>query len=234
MPGKYLKGAFIQMMPTFLRAVPNVVIFQFNPESIVHTWQSAAPLITRGDNEPNPLAVKSLPAESFSFTLSMDSNDMIADGSPVAAGLATGSGIYSRLAALEMLLYPTGSFSASQLQGTVSAAANAARPIAYNVCCTERLSCAAKVSRSATRIRSRAEKSDASDRYVHVAVTDVASTRSSVSGNVVNSSRGKPENAESVVFNKTRLVTPDITVQEPLPSRTTSAVHCSPPGCTNA
>jgi hypothetical protein len=127
MPGKYLKGAFIQMMPTFLRAVPNVIIFQFNPESIVHTWEPAAPLATKAGDNPNPLAVRSLPSESFSFTLALDANDMIADGSPVAAGLATGTGIYSRLAALEMLLYPTGSFSKAALQGTVSSAAAAAQ-----------------------------------------------------------------------------------------------------------
>jgi len=122
MPGKYLKGAFVQMMPTFLRAVPNVIIFQFNPETIVHTWEAAAPQVTKGNQKPNPLAVRSLPGESFSFTLAMDANDMIADGSPVAAGLATATGIYSRIAALEMLLYPTGSFSKAALQGTVSSA----------------------------------------------------------------------------------------------------------------
>lgn len=127
MPGKYLKGAFVQMMPTFLRPLPNVVIFQYNPESITHTWHSAAVEVTHANNKPNPYAVKALPTESFSFTLSMDSNDMIADGSPVALGLATGTGIYSRLAALEMLLYPTGAITASQLQKVVSSSIQAAR-----------------------------------------------------------------------------------------------------------
>ena len=122
MPGKYLKGAFIQFMPTFLAPAPNVVIFQFNPENITHTWTPAGPETTSADNKPNPLAVKGLPGESFSFTLAMDANDMIADGSPVAVGLATATGIYSRLSALEMLLYPTGSFTPTQLLGTVSSA----------------------------------------------------------------------------------------------------------------
>jgi hypothetical protein len=126
MPGKYLKGAFVQMMPTFLRPLPNVVIFQFNPETITHSWHSAAPLVTHAKDRPNPLAVRNLPAESFSFTLAMDSNDMIADGSPVALGLATGTGIYSRLAALEMLLYPTGEVKASKLEKLVSSAIDAA------------------------------------------------------------------------------------------------------------
>jgi hypothetical protein len=136
MPGKYLKGAFIQMMPTILVPLPNVIIFQFNPETMTHTWTPASKDTTAqpGGGQPNPLAVKGLPGESFSFTLAMDANDMIADGSRVAVGLATASGIYSRLAALEMLLYPTGAFSSGGgLLGTVSAAASAAGSLASSI-----------------------------------------------------------------------------------------------------
>lgn len=124
MAGKYLKGAFIQMMPTILVPLPNIIIFQYNPETMTHTWTPATKdtTTTPGGGQPNPLAVKGLPGESFSFTLVMDSNDMIADGSVVAKGLATLSGIYSRLAALEMLLYPTGAFAGGSLLGTVSSA----------------------------------------------------------------------------------------------------------------
>ena len=123
MPGKYLKGAFVQFIPTFLIPRPNVVVFQYNPETITHTWTPAAPETTPSVNSrPNPLAVNSLPGESFSFTLMMDSSDTIADGSAVTAGIAEATGLYSRLAALEMLLYPSGSFSAIQLLGTVSSA----------------------------------------------------------------------------------------------------------------
>lgn len=126
MPGKYLKGAFIQMMPTILIPLPNVIIFQYNPETMTHTWTPAAKDTTapHAGGQPNPLAVKGLPGESFSFNLAMDANDMIADGSPVAVGLATATGIYSRLAALEMLLYPTGAFAGGSLLGAVSAAAS--------------------------------------------------------------------------------------------------------------
>src|SRR5215467_10221486 len=130
MPGKYLKGAFIQMMPTILIPLPNVIIFQYNPETMTHTWTPAAKdtPTTPGGGQPNPLAVKGLPGESFSFTLAMDANDMIADGSPVAVGLASATGIYSRLAALEMLLYPTGSFAGGSLLGAVSAPASTGAP----------------------------------------------------------------------------------------------------------
>jgi hypothetical protein len=127
MPGKYLKGAFIQFMPTFLVPLPNVIMFQYNPETMTHTWTPSAPDTTPGaDNKPNPLAVKGLPGESFSFNLVMDSDDTIADGSAVTAGIATATGLYSRLCALEMLLYPTGAFSANNLLGSVSSAISSA------------------------------------------------------------------------------------------------------------
>ena len=61
-----------------------------------------------GTETSNPLAVTGMPGEEFSFTIAMDANDEIADGSAPAAALAEASGVYSRLAALEMLLYPTG------------------------------------------------------------------------------------------------------------------------------
>lgn len=121
MAGKFLRGALVEFMPTFLIPLPNIIIFQFNPETITHTWTPAQALGGTGP-EANPLAVKGSPGESFSFSLAMDAKDMIADGSPVAEGIATVSGIYTRIAALEMLLYPTGGAGGSLL-GSVSASA---------------------------------------------------------------------------------------------------------------
>jgi hypothetical protein len=123
MAGKFLRGAFVQFMDTFLLPLPNIIIFQFNPETMTHTW---TPAQTTGATGPdaNPLAVKGTPGESFSFSLAMDANDMIADGSPVAEGIAKLSGVYTRLAALEMLLYPTGG-SGGGLLGSVSASVGA-------------------------------------------------------------------------------------------------------------
>jgi hypothetical protein len=122
--GTYLRGAIVEFMPTMLIPLPNVIIFQYNPETMTHTWTQPEPAPasgTGGAERSNPLAVRGVPGESFSFTLAMDASDMIADGSPVAVGLATASGIYSRLAALEMLLYPVGSDGGGGLVGSVSA-----------------------------------------------------------------------------------------------------------------
>jgi hypothetical protein len=128
MPGQFIKGAMVSFMPTFIGSLPNVVVFQFNPETITHTW-TAAPSDPQAGKDP--LAVKGIPGEQFSFSLALDSNDAIAnsDANPIAGGLATASGIYPRLAALEMLQYPSGAFDGG-LIGQVSAAANAAGAVA--------------------------------------------------------------------------------------------------------
>src|ERR1700675_4264528 len=103
-----LKGALISFMPTFIGATPNLVIFQINPETITHSWTSADPVETDNKTGADPLAVAGLPGETFEFTLAMDANDSIADGGTnrVDALVAQASGVYSRLAAIEMLQYP--------------------------------------------------------------------------------------------------------------------------------
>lgn len=129
MPGIFLRGAFVSFSETFPLPIPNVVIFQFNPETMTHTWSPAATggaastgtSHAAGDGATNPLAVTGPPGESFSFTLALDANDMIADGNPVSSALATASGVYTRLAALEMLLFPTDS-SGGGLIGSISSA----------------------------------------------------------------------------------------------------------------
>jgi hypothetical protein len=107
MAGKYLRGALIAFTETFPIPVPNVIIFQFNPESMTHTWTPATTNPATPESTGNPLAITGQPQESFSFTLVMDATDMIADGDAVETALATASGVYTRLAALEMLLFPT-------------------------------------------------------------------------------------------------------------------------------
>jgi|HubBroStandDraft_6_1064221.scaffolds.fasta_scaffold04201_7 hypothetical protein len=120
-----LKGALISYMPSFLTTVPNVIVFQISPETITHSWSQPAPGSQSADGERtrfDPLAVTGVPGEKFSFTLMMDANDEIADiaTNPVAAGLATATGAYTHLAALEMLQFPV--VPASTLRGQVSSA----------------------------------------------------------------------------------------------------------------
>jgi hypothetical protein len=103
MPGKYMKGALVQFTPTILIPIPNVIIFQYNPETITHTWtQSDTGGAAKSGSQSNPQAVPADPGEAFSFNLVMDANDDIGNNNP----LAIVSGVYTRLAALEMLLFP--------------------------------------------------------------------------------------------------------------------------------
>lgn len=102
MPGKYLRGAFISFVPHFGAPVPNVIIFQYNPESMTHDWTERD-----GDakDKSAALSVKGDPDESFSFKLALDAQDVIADQKHTAP-IAIVSGIHTRLAALEMLQFP--------------------------------------------------------------------------------------------------------------------------------
>jgi hypothetical protein len=58
-----LKGALVSFAPTFLVPVPNVIVFQYNPETLTHTWtqpQAAAPPAASGSAPPqtkNTMAV---------------------------------------------------------------------------------------------------------------------------------------------------------------------------------
>ncbi|WP_428338572.1 hypothetical protein [Mycobacterium sp.] len=123
----FLRGALVEFMPTGLIPVPNIIAFQYNPESMTHTWSTAQPDAAPSPNSAetiNPLAVKGNPGESFSFTMALDAADTIADGA-VSASLAEVSGVYSRLAALEMLMFPA-SATTGGLLGTVTAAIGSA------------------------------------------------------------------------------------------------------------
>jgi hypothetical protein len=122
----FLKGALISFTQTFIGMTPNVVIFQINPETITHDWQSASAAETDRQTGGDPLAAAGIPGEEFGFTLVMDSNDVIADNTnPVDATIAKGSGLLSRLAAIELLQYPTLN-TGTQLVGTVQSQINAA------------------------------------------------------------------------------------------------------------
>lgn len=124
MAGRYIRGALVSFMPKFLIPQPNVVIFQYNPETMTHAWSQpeAGPEASRACGDP--LGAKGLPGEKFNFTIAVDSGDMIADGSIIAEGIAVSTGVYSRLAAIEMLQYPVAAPTAGGLEGTVSAAAS--------------------------------------------------------------------------------------------------------------
>ncbi|MFD8540722.1 hypothetical protein [Streptomyces rubrogriseus] len=117
----YLRGALVQFMPTKLVPLPNVIVFQYNPETMTHTWTQPPAARTGDSANGDPLAVTGPPGEAFSFTLVVDATDPIADDMPVSGPLSVVSGVATRLAALEMLVHPSSSTSGGELLGTVTA-----------------------------------------------------------------------------------------------------------------
>jgi hypothetical protein len=102
------KGALVEYMSAFGTSVPNVIMFQFNPETMRHTLSQRVAPVEPGQAGSGALAVPGVPSETFSFSLSMDVTDELGDPNPVVRYAARRVGIYARLAALEMLLYPIG------------------------------------------------------------------------------------------------------------------------------
>jgi len=98
---KLLKGALVELSEPFLGPVPNVIVFQYNPETLSRTmrpWQPPA----GQEGLPNNRAQPFDPEESFSVTLELDATDGLEEGAAVAVAY----GVADRIAALEMLLYP--------------------------------------------------------------------------------------------------------------------------------
>src|SRR3954451_22120290 len=111
MPARYLRGAFISFIPNFLAFTPNVIVFQYNPEEMTHSWSEQT---TKSKDETQALAVKGNPTESFSFTLKLDAQDIIA-AKKAGAPLAQATGLHTELAALETLQFPVDQGQAGKL-----------------------------------------------------------------------------------------------------------------------
>ncbi len=104
-----LKGALIELTDPFLGLVPNVIVFQYNPETITRSltpWQPPPEPEGGGEEVAPGLAQPYDPEEGFTLTLRVDATDALAE--PLSHPAAAVSGVADRLAALEQLLYPTG------------------------------------------------------------------------------------------------------------------------------
>ncbi|MDQ0464405.1 hypothetical protein QO010_002186 [Caulobacter ginsengisoli] len=129
MAGKFLRGALIEFNDSLPIPTPNIIIFQFNPEGMTNSWAAAGGAAagkSGAGSSGDPMAAAGNPVQSFSLDLAMSATDMIADGG-VGGGLATVSGIYTRIAALEMLMFPVDT-GGGGLLGSVSAAFGGGAP----------------------------------------------------------------------------------------------------------
>jgi hypothetical protein len=104
-----LKGALVQFSAPMIVPIPNVIIFQYNPETLSRTlepYQLPDSKATGPDkavtDAPSTTQPKP-PVEKFTLALQLDASDALEV--PEAHPVAVVSGVADRLAALEMLLY---------------------------------------------------------------------------------------------------------------------------------
>src|SRR5262249_1929688 len=117
---KLLKGALIQFSAPMLIPIPNIIIFQYNPETMTRQltpWAPAQRQVTYDEQgnvkesklsgeQLNQLAQPFDPQETFSLALELDAADALEEpSSPPVAVLA---GVADRISAMEMLCYPPG------------------------------------------------------------------------------------------------------------------------------
>lgn len=98
-----LKGAFIDLEAEILGALPNIIVFQFNPDRITRTpARLQPPPRDDGSGSHDSRQTPGQPGETISFTLRVDATDQLAQRNPIAAA----SGILPALSALELLMVP--------------------------------------------------------------------------------------------------------------------------------
>jgi hypothetical protein len=104
------KGAFVVFSEPFVWHVPNIIFFQYNPETLEQSIEISENDETFGQNgqhkKGNPNAVAGEPRERFfNLKLEIDATDQLEDPLPFHPDTLA-FGIGPQLAALELLMYP--------------------------------------------------------------------------------------------------------------------------------
>jgi hypothetical protein len=122
-----VKGMLVEFASAFGATNPNVIPFQFNPETLRRTWTQPEPATAGG----NPLGVRGMPGESYALTLMLDVTDELA-GDPLSPRTmnAVAGGLGSRIAALEMLMFPVPATSTAAPGGSQARQRGRATPAA--------------------------------------------------------------------------------------------------------
>ena len=110
---KLLKGALVELSSSFSGSAPHVIVFQYNPETLTRTLEPWLPPRRRGPVEDEDAVEEQAPStaqpddppESFSLDLELDAFDALEEVKHNPVTVLTG--VADRIAALEMLLYPS-------------------------------------------------------------------------------------------------------------------------------
>src|SRR5258706_6402705 len=116
---RLLKGAIIQFSAPLFVPIPNIIVFQYNPETMSRSLTPWAPP-TEKQLKDDPKIEENLaqpydPEESFNLALELDATDELENS--VAHPQTIISGVADRLAPFEMLLYPPHSSALGRLAG---------------------------------------------------------------------------------------------------------------------
>lgn len=101
-----LRGMLVEYGANILGPVPNIVVFQFNPDQITRTItvaQPPAPAAAQPRTETHAAAAP--PAESFEVTARFSAADDLGEGGAVSA-IPRLFGVGPQIAALEKMVYP--------------------------------------------------------------------------------------------------------------------------------
>jgi hypothetical protein len=119
---RLIKGAIVQFggFPIIPLPIPNIIIFQYNPESMSRSLNPFNKPPTDEQKKAIQEATGKLdapfdPEETFNVTLFLDATDHLEIENPITIV----TGVADRMAALEMLLYPEGD---GLLKGLLSSA----------------------------------------------------------------------------------------------------------------
>ena len=105
--GFLLKGALIEYRSDFLGPLPNVVLFQFNPERVMRTLE--IPQRPTGASSRETSQAGDIPIEKYDVTAQFSAADMLA--APDMYPITKIAGIGPQLAALEMMVRPSAKLS---------------------------------------------------------------------------------------------------------------------------
>lgn len=122
-----LRGALVEYSTDVLGPLPNVVVFQFNPEQISRTLNlatSATATDASTARQREPAQTSAPPTETFSITGHFSAADDLGKGGAVAA-IPRLFGVGPQLAALEKMVYPAGGIISGAIGAVVDAVGDA-------------------------------------------------------------------------------------------------------------
>jgi hypothetical protein len=122
---KLVKGALVELSERFLGPVPNIIVFQFNPETLSRGFEAWTPEQSQdGEGEAVERSAATArpgdPTESISLSLILDASDALneAESHPIDVF----AGVSTRLSALELLTFPQNDSLLGELLSAASSA----------------------------------------------------------------------------------------------------------------